>query len=248
MLELDGNNAPSANLAPPVAGQAGIFKSVTLPTSLHHQQSDPIPSLQTVNQSIYGSPNFGKSMPSLPSPVSNAPQAGSPFNRPQSSQAPRSAGSTPAPQNNSSYHYGNKNLSPLFQAARHDNVRRSSSLRQEMRPEASAELPGNQPLQHFAVSSSRFGGNADASSVARDYLRAHLAQEVRMPEIDLCRLSGSQGPQTTPHVGSDPISDIPRPSNGYTPSGPGQPADVKSMEDDLRRLLNLNVLGGHGTQ
>lgn len=245
MMELDGNSAPSVRLTPPITSQVGLHKSVIVPTNLHHQQSDPMPSLQAVNQSIYGSPNYGKSMPSLPSPISNAPQTGSPFNRPQSSQAPRSAGSTPAPRNNNPYHYGNKNLSPLFQAARHDNVRRSSSLRQEMRP---AELPGNQPPQQLPGSPSQAGGTADASSVARDYLQAHLGQEVRMPDIDLSQLDGSKGRHTMSYVTHNPVSGVSSPSVGYGPSGRGQPADVKSMEDDLRRLLNLNILGGHGTQ
>jgi hypothetical protein len=90
--------------------------------------------------------------------------------------------------------------------------------------------------------------SADASSVARDYLQAHLAQEVRMPDIDLSRLAGSKDPHNMSYVTHNPVSSVPPPSVGYGPSGRGQPADVKSMEDDLRRLLNLNIVGGHDAQ
>lgn len=239
MMELDGSNAPSVNLTPPPLGDhAGMYKAVTAPTSLYHQQSDPVPSQHAAGQSIYTSPNYGKSMPSLASPVSNGPQAGSLFYQPQSSLPPRSADSTPAPQTKSPYHYGNRNLSPLFQAARNDNVRRSSSLRQELRPEGSVELPGNQPLRHSSNSPSLANGNTDASSIARNYLQAQ-AQESRMPDFDYSKLASSKDAQTTSYTPTNPI---PNASHYGAPAQHKAP-NVKSMEDDLRRLLNL-----HGNQ
>jgi len=247
MMELDGNSASSFNVTPPRDDRTtGLHKFVTAPTNLLHQNSEPFPSEHVMNQQIYISPNFGKSMPSLPNIPPNASHTGTPFDQSQHYQVPRSAGSTPAPQSNNPYHYGNKNLSPLFQAARNDNFRRSSSLRQELRPEGSVELPANQPPYQFTQTQSQIGGIPDPSSVARGYLQSHLGQEVRMPDIDLSKFAAPNGPQQAPYAPIPQPSFVPSPSPMQ--SGRTHPGDVRSMEDDLRRLLNLNVPGGNGNQ
>jgi hypothetical protein len=244
MMELDGNSAPSVSLTPPLPDQAGLSKAATVP----HQASARVSSQQPFDQSIYTSPNYGRSMPSLPDPTVNTPQAATPYAQQQQPQTPRSAGSTPIPQNYSPYHYGNKNLSPLFQAARNESGRRSSSLRQEVRPESSNELPGNQPSQHSSARPTPPGAPTDASSVARDYLRSHLNQGQAM----FFNSNDNMGQPAAPSIlrtASDPYVGMMAGAShaaGYDSPSPRQPVDVKSMEDDLRRLLNLNIRGGTG--
>jgi hypothetical protein len=252
MMELDGNSAPTRNPGSSYLDHPASKRAIPAPPSLPHQQSDPYLSQYFANQSIYGSPNYGKSMPSLAGETNNSSHEISPFYRPQVAQPPRSAGSSPAPQGNSPYHYGNKNLSPLFQAAKNDPVRRSSSLRQELKTDATPELQGSPlpdqfrkgpPTQHL-----------DASAVALDYLRAHVSQQTRLPDVDRSGFVNAGGtpvatnPHIVPYIHSQPPDSAPAGQPPAVPPVRNQNTDVKSMEDDLRRLLNLGSFTSNGTQ
>lgn len=94
-------------------------------------------------------------------------------------------------------HYGNRNLSPLFQAARQDSPTRPSALRQEYHPS-----PDN-PAQMSSVS------NNNHSAIARAYLQQQTG--------------GMQPRQAQPIMNASPSR------------------DVKSMEENLRRMLKLDT-------
>jgi hypothetical protein len=247
MMELDGNSAPTRNPGASYLDRPASKPAIPTIPSLPHQQSDPYLSQYFAHQSIYGSPNYGKSMPSLAGEANNSSHEVSPFHRPQVAQTPRSAGSSPAPQTNSPYHYGNRNLSPLFQAAKNDTVRRSSSLRQELNTDTTPELPGSPMPDQLRKIPPKSPKHLDASAVALDYLRSHVSQQVRIPDGNLPGFVNTGGthvptdPHSVPHLHPQP------PNPPAIPPIRNQNTDVKTMEDDLRRLLNLSALGSNDT-
>jgi hypothetical protein len=221
---------------------------------------------------VYSSPYHGNSMPVLPShpPPPSGYQAqldssSSPFYRPNLPHTPRSAGSTPFQPNNGAYnqqplHYGNRNLSPVFKAVKQDSAKRTSSLRQELHASSPkvAELPDND----FNTTPSRHStGQADKAALA--YLQSHVPSPPAMPKLDFRTLSNSSVPASfappselpaqpqTPATKNNPLQnhDSFQSSNGSRQAPPppsGQPSasvDVKTMEQDLRRILNLSAFG-----
>lgn len=254
MMELDGNSAPTRNSGVSYFDRVAPTQSIPPPPSLLHQQSDPYLAQYSAGHNIYASPNYGKSMPSLAGEAANSAHELSPFYRPQGSPTPRSTGSTPAPPSNSPYHYGNRNLSPLFQAAKNDPVRRSSNLRQELKSDVTPELPGSPLPDRFQKNPSKSPKDLDASAVALDYLRAHVSQQTHMPDTNISRLVNAgenpvtTNPHTTPYIHSQPPDSVVAGQPPAVSSIRNQNANVKSMEDDLRRLLNLSAFDGNGTQ
>jgi len=248
MMELDGNSAPTRTPGAPYLDVPASKRAIPTLPSLPHQQSDPYLSQYFAHQSIYGSPNYGKSMPSLAGEASNPSHDVSPSYRPPIAQTPRSAGSSPAPQSNNPYHYGNKNLSPLFQAAKNDPVRRSSSLRQELNTDTTPELPGSPMPDQFRKSSPESPKQLDASAIALDYLRAHVSQQVRAPDGGRSGVVNPRGTHvpTDPHIHPQPPHSIPTGQLPAVSPNRNQNTNVKSMENDLRRLLNLSDSGSNG--
>jgi Proline-rich nuclear receptor coactivator motif len=265
MMELDGT-PQRPGISP---DHITVNRSVTAPSVIpqHRVVSPPGNVPMQPQPQMYSTPQYGNSMPVL-SHAATEPreiissgyrsdeQNGSPYTRARAHQhAPRSAGSTPAPKQNGPYqdgqslHYGNKNLSPLFKAARtpaggNNDIRRSSSLRQELSadqspktesyefgPSAPAELPTNnsndmlarlralQP-KHTPVSS-----NNDAAAL--DFLRKQVNQQGTPPPVKF--------DDVTP-AAIRVLSSKKNPS----PSPPASSGDVKSMENDLKRLLKLS--------
>ncbi len=98
----------------------------------------------------------------------------------------------------------------------------SSGLRQEVMP---SRFP-NEP-EHFAFSSFAGKSRSDSSTVSQNNTNAHLNGNVFIPIL----AQTSSAPQS--RAGSD-VS----PGRNFT--------DVKTMEDDLRRILKLDVLGNAG--
>jgi len=191
----------------------------------------------------------------------------------------RSAGSSPAPQtppshqNDPSLHYGNRNLSPLFKAARMDPARRPSNLRQELSPASPEHLGGNE----------WYGGQwsspqlQDAKASALQYLNTHITSQAKppletptkaKPAIAIASQASPLPQSAIPHPSHHPFGDgatellssiygrggvsttsyatrhsIPQHlgSSSITKSGGGTiSSDTKSMEDDLKRFLNLS--------
>jgi hypothetical protein len=205
---------------------------------------------------MYSTANYGVSTPVLPSEMEGTP-AGRPGSVPVNHQsrpspAPRSAGSTPfqtpPPSNVHSQplHYGNRNLSPLFQAARNNSPRNQSQLRREVAPESPTaftnELPGSLPVQgsmngFYNQASTPTNSNAAAQKYLTDMLS-------RGP------LSGSPVSHNNASTASQPLvrtNNVPsRPtvSNMSLPplhqQSPGGSMKARAMEDDLRRMLKIS--------
>lgn len=230
--------------------------------------------------SFYYDSSFGVSTPVLPSEMEGSPAA-----RPASVSniqnaplriSPRSADSTPLPQSsrgmqNSALHYGNRNLSPLFNAAKAESTRRHSNLRMQVSPTSPTpglEMPGSIPS---------LPQNNMSNAAARNYLETHMGVHTPNPrgqhvhgdkphsevvtELDgsIARRSrGNQHPaksglaqsleanrrQQVPAILQSPTRSGPNPSKLTTPPAVqpsfSSPADLKSMENDLKRMLNLS--------
>jgi hypothetical protein len=270
MMELDGGSAPVQN-GPPLADRMSPNRSTTAPSAI--PQSAPSMRHTSNNfpiaQQVYLSPNYGNSMPTLTSDTSS-PSSGfqapldsssSPFYRPNVPHTPRSAGSTPIQPNNGAYlqqplHYGNRNLSPVFKAVKQDSVKRSSSsLRQELHAQSPkygpAELPDN-PLD--STPSRHSTGRADEAALA--YLHSHVPPPA-MPKLEFRSHSNSSVPASFAPPSELPAQpqtpqhhDSSRSNNGSGSASLPQtgqraaPVDVKTMEQDLRRILNLSAFGG----
>lgn len=138
---------------------------------------------------------------------------------------------TPPPEqhNQAAYHYGNRNLSPLFKAARGDTPNRPSSLNHVMAPYHEGP-PGNSnqlPNQYPSSNTNHF-----------PYAQMHPGgQQQTMP-----RQAGNNQPFVNQQFAQQS-------SNGYgnwaAPASPQRPRpngglDTSAMENDLRRILKLS--------
>ncbi|KAH9811707.1 Proline-rich nuclear receptor coactivator motif [Teratosphaeria destructans] len=157
-----------------------------------------------------------------------------PFQR--STSGPVTPGQVSGQQPN--YHYGNRDLSPLFKAARSDTPTRPSNLRQEL---PSAHLPSARPMsQHDAQ--------------ARGFLDQQIRNQPGSLPLDIAFLRTASSNPTATGSSASTTFDGP-PQQGAFGSQQGVPGmasprtdsamtkDIGSMEDDLRRMLKLNVLG-----
>lgn len=187
-------------------------------------------------------PQQNTTPPAQPRPHSNPRVPDAAFEMP-SIQRSASGPSTPAPsaeqQNHYSLHYGNRNLSPLFKAARHDIPSRPSGLRQQESASDVTSTPnsttGHPPPQVI-----------DPNSFSRNYINQHIRASGSASLPQLLVTTGS-----TPNLSSS--ASVPsqhgviQTGNGTTnsdasPRGSSSSRDLKGMEDDLRRMLNLDVL------
>jgi hypothetical protein len=165
---------------------------------------------------------------------------GSPFETPSPFQRSTSGPSTPTPsaeqQNHYSLHYGNRNLSPLFQAAR--------------RPDTPPSRPSGL-RQHVAVSdqsptASRSQQPIDPDSFSRQYLDHHI--RASNPTLPPLPLSNATKPSTTipepvSQHSSSANNNTSQTNRGGSHSNAGsQGQDRRTMEDDLKRMLKINVL------
>ncbi|KAK0285615.1 hypothetical protein LTR35_004955 [Friedmanniomyces endolithicus] len=160
----------------------------------------------------------------------NAP---SPFNRPASSSGP----STPAYSNQANHyglHYGNRNLSPMFNAARNETPSRPSSLRQELPNGESPAPPSQGPPQPRQMPQI----DSNSNSFARDFLnqQAQHARPTSLPQLPFSPNAPPSGAAQRGVPGGDGLAfPSPRTTNGAQ--------DLRSMEDDIKRMLRLNVSG-----
>jgi hypothetical protein len=168
---------------------------------------------------------------------------------------PRSADSTPIPTQNGGYnpqnlHYGNRNLSPLFKAAKQDSVRRTSTLRQEVHVSSPkigmAELPDNTQSSALLTPTRRSSSKADHISMA--HLQSHVPATMALPKFNLPK----PNPSTPLELDGQPKRQVsngasPQPSNTFSSAPQQAPRsttfNAKSIEDDLKRMLKLS-LGG----
>ncbi|KAF2272327.1 uncharacterized protein EI97DRAFT_437087 [Westerdykella ornata] len=161
----------------------------------------------------------------VPSEPSSRHHTPSPFQDRRSPIRSASGPTTPAPSTNelqSPFHYGNKNLSPLFKAAKADGLRRNSGLRTELTPGIPAG-PEQSPFQSRGASRPSMGSTASNSF--------DLAQHHRRPMQGQQSVGVSNGriPQTpikhgyTGRSGSSSQSNNP-PSTARSPAAMNKPS------------------------
>lgn len=214
----------------------------------------------------------------VPSEPSSRHQTPSPFHDGRSPFRSASGPTTPAPatQEQPDFFYGNRNLSPLFKAAKQDSAKRNSGLRTEI----TADSP-IMPQEGFAPAN---GPSKDPNATSRDYLNNAFAgptssrrgsapqiqpfkempnnRKTRTPN----RRSYQSRPDSYPHANSNGITNgnsnstsTSKPSaiNPFIPASvqakkysstppkktptPTSTSDPISLEQDLKRLLNLNL-------
>lgn len=245
-MEMEGSQAntpKAASPSPAAAGRMSAVRAVTVPSDIPRaiEESDTYPqalkdlfssSKKPASQSPLA--NGGRGTPTQNGQDFHTP---SPFYRP--SPGPRHVSSgphTPAGQIDleaNPFYYGNRNLSPLFQAAKGDSAKRASSLRQELDSSPSTqnrvELPAIHSA-HFPTTPSRpAAGKPDASAISRNFLNAHIQQA---------------GPHSQTPYASHPGLRSPF-AHAASPTAPrdGSPAaDTKLMENDLKRILKLQLV------
>jgi hypothetical protein len=148
---------------------------------------------------------------------------------------------TPVKQSQDQYalHYGNRNLSPMFQAARNETPPRPSNLRQQVNQSGHQNGFPQYNQQPFP------NHHADPNSFSRSYLdqqiRGSLSAQPPPGLISNCNNTNSAASFSGPPPTSQNSMQMPNGTSG-SPRNSGT-RDMKGMEDDLRRMLNLNVLG-----
>ena len=144
------------------------------------------------------------------------------------------------PQNNhyqqysNDFHYGNRNLSPLFQAARNDSPSRPSPLRQTSQPSPSSynglnnfapQYQQPQPISPFQ--SHNLPSSQQPYPPSHHFNQnQHYAQPSFSPSHNSQFGGYNQGQAQQPAY--------------QTQQQHAQPSDVKSMEDSLRKMLKLS--------
>jgi Proline-rich nuclear receptor coactivator motif len=260
-MELDGTSLARPSVGPLASaaqdGSSGL-RSSTAPSAIPRSTSEPFSGFFPPPQHSYSA--YGRASSGAPffHQTTSAEQQ-SPFNRPTTAPVtPQSAGSASPHQttpNHSSLHYGNRNLSPLFKAAKNDSARPQSHLRREvtaLSPTSSGvELPGSEPL--FNKWPTR--GKADSSAVALEYLqsqfgqspaetRAKSASAIRNVAPAILELDGQGTPSSFDQSKGNAVLQSPDISTHQ--QQPSSSPDINSMENDLRRILKLSPGGTTG--
>lgn len=191
-----------------------------------------------INKQSSTPPHSHQRAPSNPNAVDSVTETPSPVQQ-RSALGP----STPTPAKNShdqhSLHYGNRNLSPMFQAARNETPPRPSNLRQQL--EHSGQQNGfpqynQQPYLNYA----------DPNSFSRSYLDHQIRSSLptQPPSGLISNGNGNNAHSSTSSSGpTPPQKGMPIPGAASSSPRNGGSRDVKGMEDDLRRMLKLDVLG-----
>jgi hypothetical protein len=200
-IELDGEGKHAHMSPPPIASPAS-HRSVTDPNKVPqlkdvHQQ----PSGNDVMQDLFNRLSMSQKKPSAtpprpnvqPPPESQFRQTPSPFHdgRPlvRSTSGPTTPQAQPPNQDSSDFFYGNRNLSPLFKAAKGDTPKRNSGLRTEITAES--PMVGQGAFQGFSSvpqASAPPAQMMDPNTFSRD----HLA-------------NGNEGPANTRRGSAPPV-------------------------------------------
>ncbi|KAK3710572.1 hypothetical protein LTR37_010199 [Vermiconidia calcicola] len=188
--------------------------------------------------STNAAPPQNSTSPNGPQRTHSSPRApDSPFQTPPSLQRSNSGPSTPThstePQNHYTLHYGNRNLSPLFKAARQDTPPRPSRLRKQ-------ELASDVAPTTDSPATSRQPPQIDPNSFSRNYLDQHIraSQPAALPP--LAYTNGTASPSSNNMASGKPTQNgirSNRTGSGASPRTGGASNDVRTMEDDLRRAL-----------
>ena len=249
-MELDGTQSENHNSAPqstPDQSRVPTLKSNTDPSTLF--QVDNEAAAQSLKD-LLGVPNSPQSPPVvMPNAASNYNSASPQLHRNQSSNSSIPLSESPIPpitpldatrRPPSNLHYGNRNLSPLFQAARAPLQHRpSSGLRQEVvqePPPVPAELPAStgpaspsRPLATAHSLSLPSNPKFDAKTFSRAYLDAQIqAAHSGSPPVSLPSRSTSA---IRTHSNTSPIRPL-----GYEPSPFNSPSPAYASSDQRGAL------------
>ncbi|KAK4994036.1 hypothetical protein LTR66_005858 [Elasticomyces elasticus] len=243
-LELDGqySDTPGQRRAETAAERAHISRAKSSPAGV--PQADNVEAqrdafARNLKDLLFNTSQSQKESEPTPWLDSQQPNPFTSIYGPRTSMhSPRSTSgpSTPNPVGNRAsdepLHYGNRNLSPLFRVAGKESPIRPSNLRQEFPPPPSGLIPASpSPISPSTPYITRQPpGKPDATAVSCDYLQAqvHAAQSISP--------APSPFPSDQRGVPSSAPSPLPM---GTAP----QSRDIKSLEDDLRRMLKIGVLG-----
>ncbi|KAI7153738.1 hypothetical protein D0869_04430 [Hortaea werneckii] len=185
-----------------------------------------------------GSPTQSNTPP--PQTQSNNPNlqsfhSPSPFNRPPSGPTTPVSTAGQQQQNHYALHYGNRNLSPLFKTAR-ETPNRPSNLRQEMPtghlpPQSTQEPPRQTP-------------RSDANSFSRDFLNQHINSNYTAPFPPMPFMNDAPS-GSAPASFSQPSKPPPQeaPPDGPVGASSSRSSGPQDFEDNLRRMMKLNVAG-----
>ena len=146
-------------------------------------------------------------------------------------------------QSSHNFLYGNRNLSPMFQAARQDSPTRPSNLRQQFHPHEQVPSPSqqysNQPSSTMPYMQHLSGGNPAQVSPSRSPYQSYT-QPYQYQQQPQASFEGFERPPQYPQ------HDQPQPQQQqqhyhHNQQPPPVSQNVKSMEDDLRRILKLDM-------
>ncbi|KAH8725234.1 hypothetical protein GQ44DRAFT_739700 [Phaeosphaeriaceae sp. PMI808] len=304
-IELDGESRRT-HMSPPVASPMAL-RSVTDPNQVPQLKDVSPPQNNDVMQDLFTRLSMSQQKLSASTPprpdafvsTNNQPHNGtpSPFHDGRSTVRSASGPSTPTPANQepADFFYGNRNLSPLFKAAKHDPSKRNSGLRTEIT--ADSPLIAQGMFQDFPPITSP--GAMIPNSLPRNYPvgggeapagprrgSVPYIQPYREPQNNRTRTPGrkSQQPRSefypsknnpsgpgmksnragaagapasvkkpaTSMMSFVPASVAAKQHTSSTPPSTAAPAQMKAstppdaltLEQDLKRLLNLKMTGG----
>ena len=179
----------------------------------------------------------------LQRPRSNPKASETSFITPSPFHRSTSGPSTPAPsseqQNHYSLHYGNRNLSPLFKAARSDTPSRPSGLRQQ---ELAGDVPSDTTSATDIPPQPRQLPQIDPDSFSRTYLDQHIraSQPATLPQLPYTNgTTNHSNPTSGPSQSHSPQRGLQAGSTASPRTGGSASRDIRTMEDDLRRKLNI---------
>lgn len=275
-IELDAGSMDSQT-SPPGASPAN-HRSVTAPSKIPQVETFAKPTTDTAVQDLLERLSFSQKNPTASTPPRTADRIPSePSSRMHTPSPFRSASgpTTPvqAPQENSDFFYGNRNLSPLFKAAKTDSAaKRNSGLRTEITADSPILPQGGFPALQGPI-------KLDPAAVSRSYLNNVLGGQVSprrgsAPQIPPFKESPNNRKTKTPnrrsyHARPDSFSytngTANGPTNGNSINPPKTttpfsfvPSSVQakqhsttkpsnttttSLEQDLKRMLNLKMTG-----
>lgn len=277
-IELDAESK-APQLSPPSTASPVTNRSVTAPSRVPQVGNTAPPNndsaaiqdlLNRLSQSqkpptASTPPRTVEHMPSEPSSRHHTP---SPFHDGRSAQRSASGPTTPAPstqEQSSDFFYGNRNLSPLFKAAKNDGAKRNSGLRTEITADSpilpnqgfppvngtpqpmGVAGPNNRPNNTYGPPAGPRRGSIPHIPPYRETQNNRKprtpGKRTHHPRPDSYPNANNGAPAPAPPQASKPNPFIPASVQAKqfpkAPRAAAPASDSLSLEQDLKRLLNL---------
>ncbi|KAK8203126.1 hypothetical protein M8818_005351 [Zalaria obscura] len=250
MMEMDGGGSPARNSPQPQRSGLQSHRSSPAPDRAPSRSKEEVEREAQTNSlkaflKVGGAGNTGSSTPERPSTQSS--DQNSPF-----AQSP-AQGQNPY-DSNGSLHYGNRNLSPLFQAARNESPSRPSSLRQQVAYNNAQSPTANRHTQRHPQQQqqSQYASEIDPNSFSRNNMPQQAPPQNSFnpsPHHHHQQYQQQYQQQQQQHQ-QQSFPPAQAQSNVFDQRGVqaqeqrslgSQSPDVKSMEDKLRGILKLGV-------